>query len=35
MESMSKKELKEVIERLSKKMNQAAAELNFEIGCTA
>ena len=31
MESMSKKELKEVIERLSKKMNQAAAELNFEL----
>ena len=31
MESMSKKELKEVIERLSKKMNQAAAELNFEM----
>ena len=28
---MSKKELKEVIERLSKKMNQAAAELNFEL----
>ena len=27
----SKKELKEVIERLSKKMNQAAAELNFEL----
>ena len=26
-----KKELKEVIERLSKKMNQAAAELNFEL----
>ena len=25
------KELKEVIERLSKKMNQAAAELNFEL----
>jgi len=24
-------ELKEVIERLSKKMNQAAAELNFEL----
>ena len=31
MESMSKKELKEEIERLSKKMNQAAAELNFEM----
>lgn len=31
MESMSKKELKEVIKRLSKKMNQAAAELNFEL----
>ena len=31
MESMSKKELKEVIERLSKKMNQAAAELKFEL----
>lgn len=31
MESMSKKELKEVIERLSKKMNQAATELNFEL----
>ena len=31
MESMSKKELKEVIERLGKKMNQAAAELNFEL----
>ena len=31
MESMSKKELKEVIERLRKKMNQAAAELNFEL----
>ncbi|HJC50039.1 MAG TPA: excinuclease ABC subunit UvrB [Candidatus Anaerostipes avistercoris] len=30
IESMTKKELKEIIERLTKKMNQAAAELNFE-----
>ncbi len=31
IESMTKKELKEIIERLTKKMNQAAAELNFEL----
>lgn len=30
VESMNKKELKENIERLTKKMNKAAAELNFE-----
>lgn len=30
VESMTKKEIKEMIERLTKKMNQAAAELNFE-----
>ena len=30
MESMDKKELKEMIAKLTKKMNQAAAELNFE-----
>lgn len=30
IESMNKKELKENIERLTKKMNRAAAELNFE-----
>ena len=30
MESMNKKELKEAIARLTKKMNRAAAELNFE-----
>lgn len=30
IESMNKKELKENIERLTKKMNKAAAELNFE-----
>ena len=30
IESMTKKEIKEMIERLTKKMNQAAAELNFE-----
>lgn len=30
LESMNKKELKENIERLTKKMNKAAAELNFE-----
>ena len=30
MESMDKKELKEMIARLTKKMNRAAAELNFE-----
>lgn len=29
-ESMTKKELQEAIERVTKKMNQAAAELNFE-----
>ncbi len=30
VESMTKKEIKEMIERLTKKMNQAAADLNFE-----
>lgn len=30
VESMTKKEIKEIIERLTKKMNQAASELNFE-----
>ena len=30
MESMNKKELKEMIAQLTKKMNRAAAELNFE-----
>ena len=30
IESMDKKELKEMIARLTKKMNRAAAELNFE-----
>ena len=30
VESMTKKEIKEMIERLTKKMNQVAAELNFE-----
>ena len=29
-ESMTKKELQEAIARVTKKMNQAAAELNFE-----
>ncbi len=31
IESMTKKELKELIERVTKKMNQAAMELNFEL----
>ena len=30
IESMSKKELKTQIEKVTKKMNQAAADLNFE-----
>ena len=30
IESMDKKELKEMIAQLTKKMNRAAAELNFE-----
>ena len=34
IESMNKKELKENIERLTKKMNRAAAELNFEEAAT-
>lgn len=30
IESMSRKELREQIEKVTKKMNQAAADLNFE-----
>lgn len=34
VESMTKKELKEEIAKLTKKMNKAAAELNFELAAT-
>ena len=34
VESMSKKELKKLIEQISKKMHTAAADLNFEAAAT-
>jgi excinuclease ABC subunit B len=34
VESMSRKELQKEIQRLTKKMNQAATELNFELAAS-